>query len=308
MTPSLIAVTGAGGFIGAHACRHLSTQGFRIRRLLGPRDSNQIGGGDLGYDARFDIIDVALLSELFSGVNTVVHVAGPPSVRSSFDEPAQFARTHVEGTAAVLEAARKSDVKRIVYISSAEVYGRRADERLKEEHPLEARSPYGAAKIGAEQMVRAFSHAYGLDALILRPFSVYGPGMSVHSLVWRVVSQLNESGPLRVADLRPVRDYCFVGDVARAIERAIVAPTRGVEAINIGSGIGTSVAELAATALALVDNPRLVCEDLAERRPGNSEILSLVADTCKAERLLDWVPQVTLASGLREMTAVVTQT
>ncbi|MFY9708978.1 MAG: NAD-dependent epimerase/dehydratase family protein, partial [Candidatus Cybelea sp.] len=242
MTQSPVAVTGAGGFIGAHACRYLSTRGYQVRGLLGPPDWRKAGGEDLAYAACFDIIDVGLLIELFLGIDTIVHMAGPPSVRSSFDEPARFARTHVEGTAAVLEAARKSGVKRVVYISSAEVYQRSMADRVIENHPLEARSPYGAAKIGAEQMVRAFSCAYGLEAVILRPFSTYGPGMSVHSLVARVVSQLHESGPLRVADLRPVRDYCFVEDVARAIERAIVAPTRGVEVLNIGSGIGTSVA------------------------------------------------------------------
>lgn len=300
MSRNVVAVTGAGGFIGAQVCRRLSARGYTVRALIGPPKSHQLVPDLFETCARFDITDLGRLVELFSGVDAVVHVAGPPSVRRSFDEPRLFARTHVEGTAAVLEAARKNDVARIVYISSADVYGGSESERVTEEHPVEARSPYGASKIGAEQMVRAFSRAYGLDALILRPFSVYGQGMSAKSLVQSIISQLDKSGPVRVANLRPVRDYCFVSDVACAIERAIAAPLKGVEIVNIGSGVGTSVAELAGTAIALAGNHRALSEG-HRGRPCEADILRLVADVNKARALLDWVPSVSLATGLRAM-------
>jgi nucleoside-diphosphate-sugar epimerase len=304
----IIGFTGADGFIGAHTCRYLSSLGYLVRGLLGPPGSAQLDSGDLAHAACFDIVDVDRLADLFRGVDAVVHVAGLPSVRASFDEPLEFARIHVEGTAAALEAARRSKVKRFVYMSSAEVYGRVKEDAVTENHTLEARSPYGAAKIGAEQMVRAFSHAYGLDGFVLRPFSVYGPRMGQYSLVARILDQLDARSPIRVADLRPIRDYCFVGDVARAIERAIVSPIVGVEAINIGFGVGTSVAELAKIALDLVGDCRSVCEDDEHDRPGDSEIPRLVADIGKAKERLEWVPLVDLAAGLRQTIGIVTKT
>jgi nucleoside-diphosphate-sugar epimerase len=301
VSQDLIAVTGAGGFIGSEVCRRLSDQRYVVRGLLGPPGSSQAVRENLAETARFEITDLERLVEFLSQVEAVVHLAGPPSVRSSFDEPTLFARTHVEGTAAVLEAARMNGVRRVVYVSSADVYGRTEADRVTEDDPLEARSPYAAAKIGAEQMVRAFSQAHGLEAFILRPFSVYGPGMSERSLVARILAQLASSSPVCVADLRPVRDYCFVADVARAIERAIAAPVKGVETVNVGSGIGTSVALLARTAIALSGNHRALCEDARGSRPREADILRLVADVSKAQALLDWAPSVPLATGLREM-------
>ena len=115
--------------------------------------------------------------------------SGRTSVRASFEDPAQYVAVHVGGTTVSLQASVDEGVRRFVYLSSADVYGRPQTERVAEDHPLSARSPYAAAKIGAEQMVGAFARSRGLEAAILRPFSIYGPGMSRESRLWAILDQ-----------------------------------------------------------------------------------------------------------------------
>ncbi len=296
-----VAVTGAGGFIGSAVCRALSRLGCEVHALVGPPGEQISSPGNLARDVRAIITDRSVLLSLFNGVDAVIHLAGPPSVRASFTAPVEFVNAHTGGTAAVLDACREVGVKQIVYVSSAEVYGRPETDPVDESHRLEARSPYAAAKIGAEQMVRAFDYACQRGTTIVRPFSVYGAGMGQHALIPAIFKQLDNIGSLRLADLRPVRDYCHVDDVARAIVAAAHVPRRATVAINIGSGVGTSVLSLAQLAVQITGTARAVEEDHDARRPGNSEILRLVADRRLALRELGWEPRIALEAGLRDM-------
>jgi len=299
-----VALTGAGGFIGAAVCRSLRTLGCEIHALVGPPGDDLEAPPGVAVAMRGAISDGAVLASLIEGVDAVVHLAGPPSVRGSFDDPTGYANAHTGGTAAVLETCRKMGIDQIVYVSSAEVYGRPHTDPVDESHPLDARSPYAAAKIGAEQMVRAFDHAYGTRSAIVRPFSVYGPRMGAHALLPAILRQIGSPGPVRLADLRPERDYCHVDDVARAIVRATQTRHRETVAFNVGSGIGTSVRELAATVLRLAGLERPIEEEVAGRRPGQSDILRLVADRRLAAQLLGWEPQISLETGVRGMLSV----
>lgn len=303
MSGLAIAVTGAGGFIGSALCRRLVASGHAVHALLGPPGHVVTRVPGVVQEISAEIGDGDALARLFAGAGAVIHLAGPASVRASFDDPLLFARTHVEGTTAALGAALRAGITRFVYVSSAEVYGRPESDPVAETHPLEARSPYAAAKIGAEQMVRAYGHAFGLHAAIVRPFSVYGPGMGQYSLVRTIVRQLCDAAPMRLADLRPERDYCFIDDVARALELAARVALNRTVALNVGSGVGTSVAELAGTAMRLAGRPHSLEEIRADGRPGDAEILRLVADRAQARALLGWEPRVTLEDGLRATVA-----
>jgi UDP-glucose 4-epimerase len=192
-------------------------------------------------------------------------------------------------------------VSRLVHVSSAEVYGAPLTDRVAESHRLQARSPYAAAKIGAEHMVHAFAVSSGLQAVILRPFSVYGPSQSPRSLLATLLQQARNADALVVADLRPVRDYCYVDDVAAAVVRACALATPETVTFNVGSGTGTSVTDLATLALDVVGRTLpLRADPTRGRRPQNADILHLVADIERARQGLGWVATTPLRRGLQQ--------
>ena len=292
-----IFVTGAGGFIGSSVVEALAGGGATVCAHLGPRGMPVNPAPAAARTAFADILDVDALTDLAQGCRVAVHLAGPASVRDSFQATAEYVRVHVSGTAAFLEACRRTGIRRVVYVSSAEVYGRPVMNPVAEASRLEPRSPYAAAKAAAEHLIGACTFSNGLRATILRPFSIYGPRLSLHSIVGKVVRAAYAGEPIVVRDLRPVRDYCYVGDLARAVALACEADVPGV--LNIGSGTGVSVLELVQTVLAVGGFRGEVSALPGPERPPAADIDCLVANNRRAREVLGWMPEVTLETGLR---------
>jgi nucleoside-diphosphate-sugar epimerase len=293
-----VVVTGAGGFIGSVLTTALLGQGARVRVLAGApgQDTSRLPAGVQPVHA--DISDHAVLDQLSAGGAVCIHLAGLPSVAASLEAPLEYQRVHVGGTLAMLEACRRAGVRRFIYVSSAEVYGRSGMEQVGEDHPMAPRSPYAAGKAAAEQYVGAYARAFGMETVVLRPFSVYGPGMSRHSVLGTILRQTRQAGDVVLADLRPVRDYVFVSDVIEGILRAAVLPGSD-QTFNLGTGVGTSVETLARTAMRVADRRLTLRCDPALRRPREAEIHHLVADPSCSERVLGWRAVVPLGEGLR---------
>ena len=184
-------------------------------------------------------------------------------------------------------------------MSSAEVYGRPLSNPVDESHRLLARSPYAAAKLGAERFVESFTQFADLEAVILRPFSIFGPGQTMNSLLWTIIGQIASNSIIEIADLRPIRDYCFVGDLASAISRACCLPIDPLTILNIGSGVGTSVESFANLAAQAAGKEMEVRQAESSDRPAKANICELVANVEKARSVLGWQPQVSLQEGLR---------
>src|ERR1019366_7774953 len=182
-------VTGGAGFIGSHLCERLLESGHGVWALddLNPFYDVAIKRANLCEiekpDRPFtfiqgDVTDAACLEQLFGSVrfDQVIHLAARAGVRPSLLEPALYQRVNVEGTVNVLEAARKNRVKKIILASSSSVYGVNSKVPFSESDPIfSAISPYAASKLACESLGHVYHHVYGLDVVMLRLFTVYGP-------------------------------------------------------------------------------------------------------------------------------------
>jgi nucleoside-diphosphate-sugar epimerase len=294
-----IAVTGANGFIGRAITRAAGLRGFDVASHFGPPTENASLLSD--PSRTIDICDIESLARLFRGVEAIIHLAGSSDVASSFGTPAETTRVHVVGTAAVLEAAQRSRVGCLVYISSAEVYGRPGKVLVKETAPLLPLSPYGAAKTAAELLIATASRRGELDrAILLRPFSVYGPGGRETSVLGRMLAQIKRNEPLRVISTRPVRDYVHVADAVEAILGALYYDASRLLIANIASGHGISVGDLGRTLAKLAGSSCRIIEGADPDRPPVHDIHYLVGDPSVAANELGWRPSIDLETGLRE--------
>jgi len=295
-------VTGGGGFIGSSLLELLASCATNVRTLLGA-PGDRVCDPPAQIEAHFgDLRDAAKLVELMQEVDVAVHAAGPPSVRASFEQPDKYAAVHVMGTVALMQACRTAGVRRIVYVSSAEVYGQPACNPVCEDSAMRPLSPYGAAKSAAEMFVQTLAAEANIEHCILRLFSVFGPRQSSASVIATILSQSSQAQEVCLHNLKPVRDYCYVRDIAEAIALACVAEANDCTC-NIGSGRGTSVQELADTILSLQKANLPIRQEARSDRPARTEIYELVANIEKAGTLLGWQPRTALADGLRETIA-----
>jgi UDP-glucose 4-epimerase len=244
-----VLVTGGAGFIGSHSVEALLEAGARVTVL----DNFSSGKrANLPTHAALDVVagdirDEALVSRLVEPVSHVLHLAAQVSVRASVDEPVASAGHNVTGFLNVLGAVRRRRDVRMVFASSAAVYGAPRDLPLTEASACEPSSPYGLEKFINDQYAALFRALYEVSALGLRYFNVYGPRQDPASpyagVISRFASRLRAGESLTVfGDGQQTRDFVFVKDVARANLAALKSAETGV--VNVGTGRSITLLEL----------------------------------------------------------------
>jgi UDP-glucose 4-epimerase len=300
-------VTGGAGYVGSHMVKLLVASGAEVTILddLSTGHADAVGGG---HFVRGDIADERATAALLEsrGIEVVVHFAACTLVAESLADPLKYYARNVGGTVALLRAMRTAGVQRIVFSSTAAVYGEPQRLPIDEAHPTQPVNPYGSSKLAIERMLGECSAAYGLRAASLRYFNAAGadpearlgerhdPETHLIPLVLQAaagrrpgISVYGTDYPTR--DGTCVRDYIHVSDLCVAHLRALewLADASRYDCFNLGNGEGKTVLEVIEAARRVSGRDFEV--NFAARRSGDPA--ALVADATKARRVLGWEPR-----------------
>ena len=296
-----ILVTGGAGFIGSHLVRHLLAKGENVTAL----DNLSTGlAENLPPEAKLvemDILDADLPKVVAAGAfDAIVHLAAQTMVDTSIKDPLLDTRENLLGTVHVLEAARAANVKRVIFASTAAVYGdgKEDDLPVREAQPTEPMSFYGLSKLSVEKYLEMYRKIYGMEYVVLRFANVYGERQGdggeggVISIFAKAVA---EGRDITIyGDGEQTRDFVYAGDIAEGIWAAL--RTEEVNAAyNLSTQTETSLRELVSL-LAEIRGREIVPKYGAERE---GDIYKSMLSNSRARRGLDWQPATTLAEGLR---------
>ncbi|MFM2295390.1 MAG: hypothetical protein RLZZ350_1803 [Verrucomicrobiota bacterium] len=306
-------VTGGAGFIGSHVCESLLGSGHAVwvlddlnvfydpqikQRNL--RDLSAAGGQFEFIHA--DLTDATAVNALFARVefDQVIHLAARAGVRPSLEEPALYQRVNVEGTVNILEAARKTGCKKVTIASSSSVYGVNAKTPFSESDPIfSAISPYAASKLACEALGHVYHHIYGLDIIMLRFFTVYGPRQRPDLAIHKFAKLISAGKTIPVfGDGSTARDYTYITDIVDGI----IACTKnnfGFEIFNLGESQTVTLARL----IELLEKSLGVKAKIDRQPTQPGDVPITFADVSKARAKLGYNPHTKIDEGIPKFVA-----
>lgn len=291
--PERVIITGAGGFVGPYLERHCRDAG------------DVVTGVDLANGP--DLLDAAGWVRFVADQtpDVIYHLAGWSDVGGSWSDPGTTLRVNAEGTLHVLDAARRAGTRRVVVISSADVYGVVTPDELPltERSPVQPSSPYGASKVAAETVAGQYHRGWGVDVVIARPFNHIGPGQSpkfvTSAFADRVARcEADGGGVVRHGDLSPRRDFNDVRDVVRAYR---LLAERGVSGAtyNVCSGTSIAMSEVLDHLIAAVDVDITTEVDPDLIRPVDLPVL--LGDHTRLTADTGWTPTISITESIGDV-------
>jgi UDP-glucuronate 4-epimerase len=301
-------VTGGAGFIGSHVCERLLQQGHSVWAFddLNPFYEPALKQENLRllhelspafHFVRGDLVHRPALDNLFSNhqFDQVIHLAARAGVRPSLAEPALYQRVNVEGTASLLEAARARGVMKMIIASSSSVYGINSKVPFNESDPIfSAISPYAASKLACEALGHVYHHVYGMDIVMLRFFTVYGPRQRPDLAIHKFARLITNGKPIPVfGDGSAARDYTYVTDTVDGV-LACTQKSFGYEIFNLGESQTVTLTCL----IELLENALGAKAIIDRQAPQPGDVPVTYADISKARAALDYNPSVKIEEGI----------
>jgi len=301
-------VTGGAGFIGSHVCERLLQDGHAVwvlddlNSFYSPaiKEKNLKEISALGKPFTFvfkPLSDIRALENLFTQVqfDQIIHLAARAGVRPSLDEPEFFQQVNVEGTVHLLESARRHGVKKVLLASSSSVYGVNNKVPFSENDPVfSVISPYAASKLACEALGHVYHYVYGMDVVMLRFFTVYGPRQRPDLAIHKFAKLIHAGKPIPVyGDGSTERDYTYISDT---VDGVIACTQRKFkyEIFNLGESQTVKLSRL----IELLENS-MGKKAIIDRQPAQpGDVPRTYADISKARAMLGYNPRVKIEEGI----------
>ena len=296
-------ISGSAGFVGQHLAEHLSNEGDEVFC-----SDLSLGGPDL--------LDAAGINDLVSKIQPdyVYHLAGQADVKASWDDPLSTFRVNAEGTLNMLLACQLFNVKKVLCVSSAEVYGsvQKSELPITEKHVLNPSNPYAASKSAAEILCKQMDSP-NFEIMRARSFNHFGPGQKENFVVAALTKRMLQAkqrgeSEITVGNLKTIRDFTDVRDVVRAY-RLILTKGEGGNVYNVCSGIGRKIQDLVTALLSQIDSGLNLKVDPKLHRPSDTPVL--IGDYSKLQKQTGWEPRIefdqTIKDTIESTRALITQ-
>jgi nucleoside-diphosphate-sugar epimerase len=300
-------ITGGAGFIGSHLVELLLSKDFEVVVIDNLATGRLSQVPDIAHFHQGDVGDMELLGRVLPGCDVIFHLAAVSSVQDSLDRPIEVHNTNLTATLALLEASVRHKVRRFVFSSSAAVYGDTGGEPAREDMMPKPMSHYAVQKLASEHYCKIYHRLHGLETVCLRYFNVYGPRQRADSPYSGVIAKFIDAAragkPITIfGDGEQTRDFCHVKDVVAANYLAATQDSNkvGGKVFNVGTGISTSVNELAR----LISATSGAGETQLAYQPARAaEIRYSLAFNKEVRTKLQWEPTATLGEAISTIEA-----
>ena len=295
-----ILVTGADGFIGSHLVKRLVNNGYQVRAFVMYNSFNSWGWLDSIDESIKEAIEVISgdirdpfgVDKAVEGCNSILHLAALIAIPYSYQSPKSYIETNVNGTLNILQAAKRYNIKKIVHISTSEVYGSAQYVPIDEKHPLIGQSPYSASKIAADQLAISFYKSFQVPVGIIRPFNTFGPRQSNRAVIPTIITQiLDGKYEIKLGNLEATRDFSYVIDTVDGIIAGMNSSSNLGKVVNLGAGFEISILKTAKIISDITGREIKIITDEQRVRPKESEVNRLYSDNSLAKELLNWSPK-----------------
>lgn len=297
-----VLITGGAGFIGSNVVLYFLEKGHSVVILdnLSTGYRENIPDSDRVEFIQGDVRDLETVAKAAKGCGVILHLAASVGNLRSLNNPQEDSTINIIGTLNVLETARKAKIRRIVYSSSAAIFGELKHLPIDEEHPLAPDTPYGVSKLGGELQALCYARLYDMQTVCLRYFNVYGPNQrydAYGNVIPIFATHKLKGEPLTIyGDGKQTRDFIHVQDIAQANYLAATSP-KAAGTYNIGSGQSFTISQLAQWINTLEGTAPVEIRYAPSRK---GEVRDSLADIQKAKHELGYEPKRKLSEGLKQ--------